>query len=205
MFEEILTSLGTYSPMYVYFILLVIPFIENIFPPSPSDVIVVIAGTLIVLGQINFIPALLISSIGSELGFIFLFFLGRTADKKIIQAGKMKFISRDALQIAENWFSKYGFGIILLNRFISGVRSVVAFFAGVSELPVKKTIILSSISSVLWHSILLALGIFFGENVHTVDKYLAIYSTVVTLLILGGIGVALFFIFKKRKNETKNI
>lgn len=202
MFEEILTSIGTYSPMYVYFILLVIPFIENIFPPSPSDVIVVIAGTLIVLGQINFIPALIVASAGSEIGFLFLFYLGKQADKKIIQAGKMKFISRDALFTAEQWFNKYGFAIILMNRFISGVRSIIAFFAGVSELPVKKTILLSSISSILWHAALLALGVIFGENIHAVDKYLAIYSTVVTIIIIIGIAIACYFFFRKKKNEV---
>lgn len=202
MFEEILTSIGTYSPMYVYFILLVIPFIENIFPPSPSDVIVVIAGTLIVLGQINFIPALIVASAGSEIGFLLLFFLGRQADKKIIQAGKMKFISRDALATAEHWFNKFGFVIILMNRFISGVRSIIAFFAGVSELPVKKTILLSSASSILWHAALLALGVFFGENIHTIDRYLAIYSTVVTIIIITGIAGACYFFFRKKKSEV---
>lgn len=188
--------------MYVYFILLVIPFIENIFPPSPSDVIVVIAGTLIVLGQINFIPALIVASAGSEVGFLLLFFLGRQADKKIIQAGKMKFISRDALATAEKWFNKYGFAIILMNRFISGVRSIIAFFAGVSELPVKKTVLLSSVSSILWHAALLALGVFFGENIHTIDRYLAIYSTVVTIIIITGIAVACYFFFRKKKSEV---
>lgn len=202
MFEEILKSIGTYPALYIYCILLVIPFIENIFPPSPSDVIVVVAGTLIVLGQINFIPALLVASIGSEIGFLFLFYLGKQADKKIIQAGRMKFISRDALTVAESWFTKYGFAIILLNRFISGIRSVIAFFAGVSELPVKKTILLSTISSFLWHAVLLGLGIFFGENIHTIDRYLAIYSTVVTLIIAGGIAVAIFLFFRKKKNAN---
>ena len=142
MIDAYYQQLSTASPYLVYFVLLAVPFIENIFPPFPSDVIIVVCGALIAKGTIAFIPAVLIASLGSEVGFVLLYYLGTKTDKKIIRAGKLKFISRNALQTAEDWFTKYGYSIILFNRFVSGVRSVISFFAGMSELPVKRTIIL---------------------------------------------------------------
>lgn len=159
----------------VYAILFVFPFIENIFPPSPSDLIILVGATLI--GRtIDFIPALLLTSISSEIGFLFLYYLGAQTDRKLLRAGKLKFISLDALDTAEKWFAKYGFIIILFNRFISGIRSVIAFFAGVSELPLKRTIILSSISSVLWHLTLLTCGVLFARHIHKVDRMIEHYG-----------------------------
>jgi len=114
--------------------------------------------------------------------------LGTKTDKKIIRAGKLKFISRGALQTAENWFIKYGYSIILFNRFVSGVRSVISFFAGMSELPVKRTVILSLCSALLYHLVIISLGYFFGSNIHRVDYILSVYGNIV-LLILASIVV----------------
>ena len=203
MFESFFQYISSANPYLIYFVLLVIPFIENVFPPSPSDLIVVICGTLIAQGTISFIPAVILASIGSEIGFLLLFYLGTQTDKKIIQAGKLKFISRETLQTAENWFNKYGFAIILFNRFISGIRSVIAFFAGVSELPIKRTVILSSISSVLWHVVLLGLGLFFGSNIARIDNVLNTYGNIVSGVV---IVVCLFFIiryFIKKKSSVQ--
>ena len=62
-----------------------------------------------------------------------LFFIGTQVDKKIIEKGKFKFLSSEALQKAEKWFSKYGYWVILGNRFLSGTRAVISFFAGLSR------------------------------------------------------------------------
>lgn len=200
MFEEILNSMSTFNPLWVYIVLLVIPFVENIFPPSPSDFIVVLGGTLIVTKTVSFIPSLILTTIGSEIGFLTLYFLGSQTDKRLVRKGKVKFISVEALEKAEEWFTKYGFFIILFNRFIPGIRSVISFFAGLSELEFKRTLILSTISALMWNLILLGLGIFFAENLQFVDYILRTYTTIVFSIL--GLGVAVFLIkyfISKRK------
>jgi membrane protein DedA with SNARE-associated domain len=200
MFEEILNSMSTFNPLWVYVVLLVIPFVENIFPPSPSDFIVVLGGTLIVTNTVDFLPSLVLTTIGSEIGFLTLYFLGSQTDKRLVRKGKVKFISVEALDTAEAWFTKYGFFIILFNRFIPGLRSVISFFAGLSELEFKKTLILSTISAVLWNLILLGLGIFFAENLQFVDYILRTYTTIVfTLLGLVVVVFLLKYLISKRK------
>jgi membrane protein DedA with SNARE-associated domain len=203
MFEDILNSLSSFSPLWIYVCLFLFSFIENIFPPSPSDVVIVIAGTLISAGTIDFIPTIFITTIGSVLGFMTLFFIGTQVDKKIIERGRFKFLSREALEKAEKWFSKYGYWIILGNRFLSGTRAVISFFAGLSELNYKKTILLSLISSTIWNLLIISLGVLFGNNASIVDKYLKTYSNIV--LIVVAIVIVLFiirYIIKGRKLIT---
>ncbi|HSR18319.1 MAG TPA: DedA family protein, partial [Ignavibacteriaceae bacterium] len=130
MIEEILTHISNLNPFWIYVVLFLFSFIENVFPPSPSDVVVVIGGSLISKSAINFIPTLLVTTIGSVLGFMTLFYIGSMLDKKVLRAGKIKFISLDALDKAEQWFLKYGYFVILANRFMPGTRSVISFFAG---------------------------------------------------------------------------
>lgn len=202
MFETFIDAIHTSPPLLVFGILLAITFIENIFPPSPSDVIVVMGGALIARGTIDLPLALIFSSLGSEAGFLLLYYLGTQTDKKLIRTGKLKFITQENLESAERWFTKYGYGIILVNRFMSGIRSVIAFFAGVSELQFTKVVVYSTISSVVWNLMLLLLGIFFGSNIQLIDKYLGIYSTFIFIIISAGLIIAALVIYiKKRKKQ----
>lgn len=206
MIEDILAKLSELTPFWIYISLFAFAYIENIFPPSPSDLVVVIGGSLVGTGTLNFIPTLIITSLGSVLGFMTLFLLGSLLDKKIIKSGKLKFISIEAVSKVESWFKKYGYWIIVINRFLPGTRSVISFFAGMSRLDIKRTVILSLISSFLWNFLIIYLGMLFGENVEIVDRGLATYSdivVVVTIIIVLFFSIRYFFF--RKKSETKNI
>lgn len=195
MIENILSHIGNLTPFWIYVALFAFSYIENIFPPAPGDAIVLVAGSLIAHPDIDifFIPALAITSVGSFLGFMTYYYLGAQLDKKVIRAGKIKFISLEALEKAEAWFLKYGYFVILANRFLPGTRSVISFFAGVSELNLKKTAVLAAISALLWNTIILYLGVLFGNNVKVVDFYLTRYSKIVIIIT---VVVVLFFVVR---------
>lgn len=193
MVEHILDFISQLAPLWIYIILFLFSYVENIFPPSPSDLVIVVGGSLIGTGTLHFIPTLLLTTVGSVLGFMTLFVIGSQLDRKIIRAGKIKFISVESLDKAEIWFKKYGYWIILFNRFLPGTRSVISFFAGLSELNLSKTAVLALISSVVWNSIIIYLGVMFGSNVHVVDYYLSTYSYIV--YVITGI-VILFFVIR---------
>jgi membrane protein DedA with SNARE-associated domain len=204
MIESILNHLSDMSPFLIYLTLFLFSFVENVFPPSPSDLVVVIGGSLIATEAINFIPTLIFTTMGSVVGFMTLYYIGSLVDKKVIRAGKMKFISAEAVEKAEKWFNKWGYKVILANRFLPGTRSVISFFAGLSELKFWKTVILAAISALVWNTIIIYLGTIFGNNIELVDSYLSQYQTVV--LILTGVIILFFvlryFFFNKKKNTN---
>lgn len=206
MIEDILSHIGELTPFWIYASLFAFAYVENVFPPSPSDLVVLIGGSLVGTGTLSFIPTLIVTTIGSILGFMTLFFIGWMLDKKVIKSGKLKFISLEAVLKVEAWFNKYGYWVIGINRFLPGTRSVVSFFAGMSRLDIKRTIILSTVSAFLWNFLIIYLGMLFGENVEKVDRYLDTYSNIV---IIATIIIVLFFtiryFFFRKKNESKNI
>lgn len=206
MIEDFLSHIGELTPFWIYISLLAFAYIENVFPPSPSDLVVVIGGSLVGTGTLSFIPTLIITTIGSVLGFMTLFFIGWMLDKKVIKSGKLKFISVEAVLKVEAWFNKYGYWVIAINRFLPGTRSVVSFFAGMSRLDIKRTVILSTVSAFLWNFLIIYLGMLFGENVDVVDRYLETYSNIV---VVFTIILVLFFVvryfFLRKKSDSKNI
>ncbi len=203
MFEDILNNMSGFTPFWIYVTLFLFAFVENVFPPSPSDLVVVIGGSLVSTGAINFIPALLLTTLGSVVGFMILFYFGSTVDKKVVHSGKYKYIPVDAIEKVEKWFKRYGYYVIIANRFLPGTRSVISFFAGMSMLNVKKSAILAALSAVVWNTIIIYLGYLFGNNVDLIDKYLSTYSniaisiTVVVVIVL----VIKFFISRKKNKE----
>ena len=203
MIEDILNHISDLSPFLIYLILFLFSYVENVFPPSPSDLVVVIGGSLVATEAINFVPTLILTTIGSVLGFMTLYYIGSQVDKKVIRAGKMKFISAQAVDTVENWFTKWGYTVIVANRFLPGTRSVISFFAGLSELKVLKTVILATTSALFWNAIMIYLGMIFGNNIERVDFYLSRYQEIV--LIITGVVILFFviryFFFNKKKSK----
>jgi len=203
MFEDILTQISTFSPIWIYLTLFFFAFVENVFPPSPSDVVLVVGGSLVGTGAISFIFALIFATLGSITGFLLMFYIGSTVDRKVIQSERFKFIPINAIDKVEIWFRKYGYFVIVANRFMPGTRAVISFFAGISNLEPKKTIILCFVSALVWNAVMLYLGFIFGDNVEKVDQYLTTYSNIV---IAVTVIVILFFVirffFRKRKSAV---
>ncbi len=115
--------------------------------------------------QLNFILALIFATIGSITGFMLMFYIGSTVDRKVIESGRYKFIPVDAIDKVETWFRKYGYFVIVANRFMPGTRAVISFFAGISNLDPKRTMSLCLVSALAWNIIMLYLGFVFGDNV----------------------------------------
>ncbi len=204
MLEQIISYIGTLSPILIYLVLFFFSFLENIFPPSPSDVVVIVGSTLIAQSAIGFIPILILTSISSALGFIIMYYVGEYFGEKHIRKGRFKFITNELLDKADAFFHKYGYNIIIINRFLPGTRAVVSFFCGVHRLKPMRTFIYAGVSSFLWNAILIFLGVQLGKNLDLVDKYLSKYSQVILCLTAFFIVFILIkFWFKKKKaNET---
>ena len=200
MFENILNQISTFAPVWIYITIFLFAFVENVFPPSPSDLVIVIGGTLVGAGDLSFILSLIFATLGSITGFMLMFYIGSTVDKKLIHAGRFKYIPINSIDKVETWFRKYGYFVIVANRFMPGTRAVISFFAGISNLEPKKTAILCFVSALVWNVLMLYLGFVFGDNVSKVDGYLTTYSNIV---IAVTAVIILFFIlrliFRKRK------
>ncbi|HEX2961466.1 MAG: DedA family protein [Ignavibacteria bacterium] len=204
MLEDIIAYISSLSPFWVYITLFFFSFIENVFPPSPSDVVVIFGASLITGGDqhIGFIPVLLITSLGSSAGFMLMYYVGMTLGEKAVRHKKLKFISPESIAKTDEWFKKYGYKLIIFNRFMPGTRSVISFFSGFSELDAKKTFIYATISAFAWNVIIIWLGVILGNNIEAIDKYLAIYSNaVIGLTLLAVLAIVIRQILLKQKRQ----
>jgi membrane protein DedA with SNARE-associated domain len=198
--EAFVHTLETLSPTLIYCCLFAIAYIENVFPPSPSDVIVVFGGYLVGLGTIDFTAALILTTIGSITGFITMYKVGDWFGESIIEKKRFTFLPLESIHKVEEWFRKYGYWIIVANRFMSGTRAVVSFFAGLSKLRLVRTTILCGISAFVWNWLMLYAGALLGKNWNSIALYLSTYSQIITGVIISAFvawGIRRFYIRSK--------
>ncbi len=200
--DQAISWLQQLPPAGVLALMFFIAYIENIFPPSPSDVLLVFAGTLIGVGTIGFAPALISATLGSTLGFMTAYVLGRYFEQHIVSGRFSRYLPANAIHQVERLFKRFGYGVIVANRFLAGTRAIVSFFAGMSKMNLTVTTLLSAVSAAVWNSLLLYLGIIFANNWRVAAEYLALYSKVVSVIVVAALVIFLWWFFRKRRNAT---
>ncbi len=199
--EQLIAWLQQLSPPGVLLLVFAVAYIENIFPPSPSDVLLVFAGTLVGVGTVGFFPVLLVATLGSTLGFVTAYLAGRFFERHIVEGRFSRLLPVTAIHQVESLFQRYGYGVIIANRFLSGTRAVVSFAAGMSKMNLPITTALCAISAMVWNVALLLLGKSFGDNWRRVADYLALYGKIVTVVIIIGLAILAWRYWRQRRQD----
>lgn len=198
--ESLVSYLTSLDPVWVYIVVAAIAFIENVFPPFPSDVLVVAAGSLSAANRVDPILIVAVSTIGSTAGFFVMYRIGSWLGRGFLETGKVRFISPEQVLKVEGWFQKYGYAVVVANRFLAGTRAVVSFFAGLSHLRVVPCIVLSLLSALVWNSILVWAGYELGSNWRVILEYLNSYAETVTSLLI--LAVLIYFGYRGLRKQT---
>jgi membrane protein DedA with SNARE-associated domain len=198
--EQGIGLLQQLPPLGVLAVIFLIAYIENVFPPSPSDVLLVFAGALIGFGTLGFVPALFAATLGSTLGFVTAYGAGRYFEGHVIEGRFSRFLPVGAIASVEAMFRRYGYGVIVANRFLAGTRALVSFFAGMSRMNLAKTTALCAVSAAVWNTLLLLLGKALGSNWRMAGHYLMLYSKLVTAITVAAVLLfAAWWYWKKRR------
>lgn len=181
--------------------LLFLAFIENIFPPIPSELIMPFGGYLARKGEMNFWLVVLFGTLGATLGSLPLYYAGRAYGEKRLKkwADKYgKWLGVDASDITKSkkWFVRHQTFSVFWCRMVPGIRSIIAIPAGLNNVPLPSFLGLTFAGCFVWTLFLATLGYFLGEAFRKVDKFLGPVSWVV----IGGILAWLVWRgFQKRK------
>jgi membrane protein DedA with SNARE-associated domain len=179
-------------------------FLENLFPPIPSELIMPLAGFTVAQGKMNFGLAVLAGVIGTMLGALPWYYagkiLGETRLRKLADRyGKWVAMSGKDIDKANYWFNKHGARAVFFCRLVPGVRTVISLPAGISSMSLPVFLLYSTIGTTIWIVLLTGLGYFLGNNYYLVDDYLGPVSKIVLI----GLVVAFVVWVLRRKKQLK--
>lgn len=171
--------------------LVLLMFLENVFPPIPSELIMPLAGYTATRGQLAIAGVIVAGTAGSVLGALPLYWLGRRVGQDRLRTlaerhGRWLAVSPDEIDRASAWFARHGRWVILFGRLVPGVRSLISIPAGINRMPLVPFLLLTTLGSGVWTAILALLGYQLGSRFGEVETYLSPASN----LILGLMAAA---------------
>lgn len=188
--------------IYIYLILFIIVFCETglvILPFLPGDSLIFATGALAAVGTIKLLPIYLIFCIAAIVGDTVNYSIGHTLREKVSARENIRFLKKEYLEQTTAFFERHGSATIILARFVPIIRTFAPFVAGVGTMPYRKFISINAIGGILWVTIALFAGYFFG-NIPLVKNNFSI-------VVLGIVVISLLplvFTFIKNKMEAKN-
>jgi len=196
--DRFLEFLDSLPDLLIYLLLGFSAFMENVFPPAPGDTITAFGAFLVGTNRLNFLPVCFATILGSLVGFMFLFWVGRLLGRRFFLERDFWYFKAEDIRKAEAWFRTYGYILILINRFLPGIRSVISIVSGISGLRTLKVFLLALVSTSLWNLIWIGMGYFLGSNWEAARGRLEAVMTTYNVVILGLLAVIiLFFVFGK--------
>ena len=204
-FLNFLTSIPDYISLAVeknsliaYLTICLAMFLENIIPPIPSEIIMPLGGFFVYQQKLNFYILVFWGLIGTILGSLPWYYLGRLVNEKRLsnfleKKGKYLGISTNDLIKSKKWFEKYGVSLVFWGRLVPGIRTLISVPAGIELMPLRKFLIWTTSGSFIWVAFLTYTGYVFGENYPLIETYLDQVKYVVKpILIL----IFLYFLIK---------
>lgn len=189
----------------VFFLIL----IENVFPPIPSEVILLISGFFSSYTSLSVFYMILASTLGSFLGAIILYYIGKIFNKerlkKIVNGrlGKILYLKENDIDKADEWYDNKGNKSVFFCRFVPIVRSLISIPAGMSEMPMGKFIIYTICGSMIWNTVLICLGYRLGSNWEYVLTILDKYQMVVIVILVIIFGYVIIKFYRKKRKSKK--
>ena len=179
-------------------------FLENLFPPIPSELIMPLAGFTISQKQMEFFPAIFAGVLGTMLGALPWYYVGKLVGEENIKRladkyGKWISISRKDIEKADQWFHRHGEKAVFFGRLVPGIRTLISLPAGISNMNLIPFLIYSTIGTTIWVSFLTFAGYKLGENYELVDEYLAPVSKIVAVILV--VALIIWIVRKRTRNQ----
>lgn len=180
-------------------------FLENLFPPIPSELIMPLAGFTIAQGKMEFVPAVAAGVIGTVLGAFPWYFAGKFIGEPRLRHladryGKWLTLSGKDIDKANQWFNRHEGKAVFLCRLVPGVRTLISLPAGISQMPLLPFVIYSTLGTTLWVTLLTFLGYKLGENYKQVEHWLDPVSKLVAIALVVTFTV---WVVKRRKSRSR--
>lgn len=184
-------------------------FVENIFPPIPSEVVLLFGGFMTTYSNLHPWAVVVWATLGSFAGACVLYAAGRLVDAarlKRLLAGRLGRITQlhaEDVDKANAWFLRYSYKAVLLCRCVPIVRSLISLPAGMAHMPFAPFAGLTLAGTAAWNTVLVWLGRFSSTAWEKNLQYFSAYSKIALAVLCVAAAVAVFLWVRKKKQAAQ--
>ncbi len=191
-----------------------IAIMENLFPPTPSELLYPLAGKLAYDGKLAPWGVIIAGVIGSLAGSLFYYSVGRWLGAERVRAAIVRFgqpkigrfqltlVAVDEYDQAVELFERRGGSIVLIARLMPLVHSVVSIPAGVVRMRLPAFIFYTALGSLMWIAPLTLIGMWLGNNWERLLYWLDVYEY--AWYVLMGLAIA-YMIVRRLRTQRRSL
>tara|TARA_B100001250_G_scaffold388369_1_gene386570 strand:+ start:126 stop:782 length:657 start_codon:yes stop_codon:yes gene_type:complete len=185
-----------------YGAILLAMFLENLIPPIPSELIMPLGGFYVHQGQLDFVPVVLAGLIGTVIGALPWYGIGRLVNEERLEQWLKKNggwigINPKELSRSRKWFNRYGVSLVFWGRLVPGIRTLISVPAGVELMPLIPFLIWTTAGSLIWTLFLTVTGFYLGDSYRNIEQWISPFSSIFKTIIMLIISVALITVIYK--------
>lgn len=175
--------------------------VESVFIPLPSEIIMPLAGWMLIkeqgLSPIYTVWAGFYGALGCTLGSIIAYWAGKKGGRPFLQKyGRYFLVSQHDLEQADRWFAKYGSSVVFFSRLLPVVRTFISLPAGIARMPLLKFSIYTFLGSFPWCWGLAYGGYILGEHWEKIRQVMRPFDLPILVALLG---LLTFYLYKRLK------
>lgn len=171
-------------------------FLETVFPPIPSEVILPLAGFLTASTGMTLPGVIIASTAGAFAGAFILYGIGHMLSRQLLvhffETRPMRLLgfSGEDIERVVGWFERKGQITVLICRCIPGIRSLISIPAGTAGMKLGRFSVYTAVGSLLWNTLLCSLGAAAGSAWQGVSDQIAWVSDIVMYCLVGACVIA---------------
>lgn len=179
--------------------------LESVVPPIPSEIVLLLSGSLVAEGRFGPVALVLMATLGSVVGALVLYGLGAWVGQDrlrrvVVRAGRLLLVSERDLDRAEHWFERHGAGVVLVGRLVPVVRSLVSIPAGAERMALGRFVAYTAVGSAIWNTVFIGVGWALGERWEEAERFTEAYElAVVGVLVAIAAGLVLRGWLRRRR------
>lgn len=186
MFETIVDIVSQSGYLGIFMLM----FIENVFPPIPSELIMPLAGFAASRGDLNLVLVIVYGTLGSIAGALPWYYAGALMGKERIKRmadrfGRWLTVSAADVDHAALWFERHGGRAVFFGRLIPAIRTLISVPAGITRMPLLPFLLYSTVGSLIWTGLLAVSGFMLEKQYTVVADYVDPVSKLVVILVIA--------------------
>ncbi|MBR4384028.1 MAG: DedA family protein [Selenomonadaceae bacterium] len=196
--EQVSQAFLTFIDAWGYLAVVILMAMENACIPVRSELILGFAGYMVSAERMTFTGAIIAGMIGGMSGSIFAYAVGATGGRKFVDKyGKYFFVKKSHIDLAQNWFDKYGIRAVFFSRMLPVVRTFISLPAGFARVNFKQFLFYTFAGSLPWTALILYAGVLLGDNWEYLLEIGHEFS--IAFIVVSVIVIAWLYLRRKRK------
>lgn len=184
---------------YGYAVIAIAVLLENAGVPAPGHTALLAGGFLAHMHQLSLPWVVAIGTVAAIAGDNLGYWIGRRGGRPLLRRhGRLLRLTPARLARIDAFFVEHGAKTVFVARFVTGLQTVAALFAGASEMPWRRFLAFNVLGAIAWAIAYAALGYVFGHSWELLEHVVG--RAGVVILALGA--VAAFAMWSLRRRAT---